>query len=63
MGRTGKRKTKIGLHKVEQDRAEGTVYSGPDFGARVDENPYKVRKNSEEESLREQKKETSESLQ
>jgi hypothetical protein len=62
MRRTGKRKAKIGLHKVEQDRTEGTVYSGPDFGAGVDENLYKVRKNSEM-LLREQKKETSETLQ
>lgn len=62
MRRTGKRKAKAGLHKVEQDRAEGTVYSGPDFGAGVDENLYKVRKNMEEELLREQKKESSETL-
>jgi hypothetical protein len=40
MLRTGKRKAKIGLHKVEPDR-EGTVYSGPDFGAGVDGNLYK----------------------
>lgn len=57
MRRTGKRKAKAGLHKVEQDRIEGAVYSGPDFGAGVDENLHKVRKNLEEESLREQKKE------
>jgi hypothetical protein len=62
MRRTGKRKAKIGFHKVEQDRAEGTVYSGPDFGAKVDENLYKVRKNMEEESLREQKRRSSETL-
>jgi hypothetical protein len=28
---TGKRKAKVGIHKVEQDRAEVTVYSGRDF--------------------------------
>lgn len=47
------KKAKGGVHKVEQDRAEGTVYSGPDFGAEVDENLYKVRK--KEESIREQR--------
>jgi hypothetical protein len=26
---TGKRKAKLGFHKIEQDRAEGTVYSEP----------------------------------
>jgi hypothetical protein len=65
MRRTGKRKAKRGVHKVEQDRAEGTVYSGPDFGAeQVDENLYKMRKNNmeEEESLREQKREFTETI-
>jgi hypothetical protein len=64
MRRTGKRKAKSGrVHKVEQDRVEGTVYSGPDFGAGVDENLYKVRKNQEEEeSLSEQKREAGETL-
>lgn len=62
MRRTGKRKAKAGFHKVEQDRVEGTVYSGPDFDAGVDENLYKVRKSLEEKSLREQKKEASETL-
>jgi hypothetical protein len=60
--RTGKRKAKSGVHKVEHDRVQGTVYSGPDFGAGVDENLYKVRKSQEEEPLREQKKEASETL-
>ena len=64
MRRTGKRKAKSGrVHKVEQDRMEGTVYSGPDFGAGVDENLYKVRKSrKKEEPLREQKREASETL-
>jgi hypothetical protein len=63
MRRTGKRKAKSGrVHKVEQDRAEGTVYSGPDFGAGVDENLYKVRKSREEEPLSEQKREAGETL-
>lgn len=63
MRRTGKRKAKSGVHKVEQDRVEGTVYSGPDFGAGVDENLYKVRKSQEEEEpLREQRREASETL-
>jgi hypothetical protein len=39
-----------------------TVYSGPDFGAGVDENLYKVRKSREEEPLREEKREASETL-
>lgn len=55
--RTGKKKAKGGFHKVEQDRMEGTVYSGLDFGAGVDENLCRVRKHIEEESLREQKRE------
>jgi hypothetical protein len=63
MRRTGKRKAKSSFHKVEQDRAKGMVYSGPDFGAEVDENLYRIRKNMEEESLREQKRESSETLQ
>jgi hypothetical protein len=65
MRRTGKRKAKTGIHKVEQDRVEGTVYSGPDFGAGVDENLYKVRKSQEEEEekpLREQRREAHERL-
>lgn len=61
MRRTGKRKAKNGVHKVEQDRTEGTVYSGPDFGAeQIDENLYKIRKNMEEESRREQKRQFTE---
>jgi hypothetical protein len=61
--RTGKRKAKSGVHKVEHDRVEGTVYSGPDFGAGVDENLYKLRKSQEEEEpLREQKREAGETL-
>jgi hypothetical protein len=63
MRRTGKRKAKSSrIHKVEQDRVEGTVYSGPDFGAGVDENLYKVRKSREEEPLSEQKREAGETL-
>ncbi len=62
MRRTGKKKAKVGFHKVEQDRMEGVVYPGPDFGAGIDENLYRVRKNLEEESLREQKREASETL-
>jgi hypothetical protein len=63
MRRTRKRKAKSGrVHKVEQDRVEGTVYSGPDFGAGVDENLYKVRKSREEEPLSEQKREAGETL-
>lgn len=54
MRRTGKKKAKVGFHKVEQDRMEGVVYPGPDFGAGIiDENLYRVRKNLEERSLRE----------
>jgi hypothetical protein len=49
MRRTGKRKAKSGVHKVEQDRME--------------ENLYKVRKSrKKEEPLREQKREASETL-
>jgi hypothetical protein len=67
MRRTGKRKAKSSrIHKVEQDRVEGTVYSGPDFGAGVDENLYKVRKSQEEEEeeepLSKQKREAGETL-
>ena len=63
MRRTGKRKAKSSrIHKVEQDRVEGTVYSGPDFGAGVDENLYKVRKSQEEEPLSKQKREAGETL-
>ncbi len=60
--RRTERKAKSGVHKVEQDRVEGTLYSGPDFGAGVDENLYKVRRSQEEEPLREQKREASETL-
>jgi hypothetical protein len=62
MRRTGKRKAKSGVHKVEQKRVEGAVYSGPDFRAGVDENLYKVRKSDEEEPLKEQKREASETV-
>jgi hypothetical protein len=64
MRRTGKRKAKSSrIHKVEQDRVEGTVYGGPDFGAGVDENLYKVRKSQEEEEpLSKQKREAGETL-
>lgn len=54
MRRTGKRKAKVEVHKIEQDRMEGTVYSEPYYGAGVDENLYRARKNIEEqEPLRE----------
>lgn len=49
-------------HKIEQDRAEGMVQSGPDFGAEVDENLYKVRKNAEEKSIREEGQEQRETI-
>jgi hypothetical protein len=48
--------------KTEQDRSEGMVQTGPDFGAEVDENLYKVRKNAEEKSMREEGQEQRETI-
>ena len=47
---------KGGFHKVEQDRQEGTVYTGPDFGAHVNENLTEVRR--EDKTNRREARET-----
>lgn len=51
---------KGGFHSVEQDRQEGTVYSGPDFGAHMDKALTELRRT--EKTIRETRRENRETL-
>lgn len=57
-----KRKGKSGVHNIEQYRKEGTVYSGPDFEVAVDRDLYKLRKDAGEKPIREERRESRETL-